>query len=62
MSEHFLPRHKPWLKDGNKWAMHWGGWEVRSRTNYILGADSPLFHNILVRYARHKTDHYLVLQ
>ena len=23
---HFLPRHKPWLKDGCTWAMHRGRW------------------------------------
>ena len=33
MSGHILPRHKTWLKDGRKWAMHRGGREVRSRTN-----------------------------
>ena len=28
MSGHFLPRHKPWLKDGLTWVMHQGGREV----------------------------------
>ena len=36
MSRHFLPRHKPWLKYVCTWAMHRGGQEVRSRTDYIL--------------------------
>ena len=60
-SGHFLPRHNTWLKDGHTWAMHLGGQEVRSRTNYILGTDSCLFQNITVRDASHNTDHYLVL-
>ena len=37
------------------------GWEVRSRTNYILGTDCRLLQNVAVRDARHNTDHYLVL-
>ena len=57
MSGHFLPQHKPWLKDGHTWAMHRGGRDVRSRTNCILGTDSSLFQNIAVRDARQKTDH-----
>ena len=60
-SGHFLPRHKPRLKDGCTWAMHWGGREVRSRTDYILGTDNHLFQNVAVLDARHNTDHYLVL-
>ena len=61
MSVHFLPRHKPWLKYVHTWAMHWGGGEVRSRTDYTLGIDSRLFHNAEIRDARHNKDHYLVL-
>ena len=30
VNSHFLPRHKPWLKDGCTWAMHRGGREIRS--------------------------------
>ena len=41
--------------------MHWGGREVRSRTDYILGTDNHLFQNVAVLDARHNTDHYLVL-
>ena len=36
MSRHFLPHHKPRLKDGHIWTMRRGGWDVRSLTNYIL--------------------------
>ena len=61
MSRNFLPWHNLWLKDRRTWAMHQGGREVCSRTNYILGTESCLFHNIAVRDARHNTDHYLVL-
>ena len=61
MIGHFLQRNKLWLKDGRIWAMHRGGREVRSRTDYILGIDSRLFQNVVVRDARHNKDHYLVL-
>ena len=61
MSGHFLQRHKPWLKDGIKWSMHWGGWKVRSQTDYILGTYSRMFQNVAVRDTIHNTDHYLVL-
>ena len=36
-SGHFLPRHKPWLKDGRTWSIHRRGQEVHSHTEYILG-------------------------
>ena len=61
MIGHFLPKHKPWLKDGHTRAMYRGVWEVHSRTNYILGIDSHLLQNIAVRDESHNTDHYLVL-
>ena len=61
ISRHFIPRHKLWLKDGRTWAMHRGGWEVRSWTDYILVTDSHLFQNVAVQDARHNTNHYLVL-
>ena len=60
MSRHFLPP-KMWLKDGKAWCMHWGGRELRSRTNYILGTDCRLLQNVAVGDARHNTYHYLVL-
>ena len=41
--------------------MQWGGQEVRSQNNYILGTDSRLLQNVAVWYARNNTDHYLVL-
>ena len=37
------------------------GREVRSRTDYILGADIRLFRNVTVRDPRHNLDHYMVL-
>ena len=61
MISHFLPRHKPWLKYDRTWTMHRGVQEVRSCTGYILGTESRLFQNVVVRDARHNTDHYLVL-
>ena len=34
---------------------------MHSRANYILGTDRRLLQNVVVRYAWHNTDHYLVL-
>ena len=61
-SVHFLPRHKPLLKDDRIWSMNWCVQEVRSQTDYILGTDSHLFQNVAVQDARHNTNHYLVLR
>ena len=61
MSDHFLTRHKLWLKDGRTRAMKRGDREVRSRTDWILGTDSHMFQNVAVWDTRHNTDHYLVL-
>ena len=60
MSTHFIPRQKPWLRDGCTWSMIQGGLEVRSRTNYLLGTDRHLFQNVLVRDVHPNSDHYLV--
>ena len=35
--------------------------EVRSWTDYILGTDCRLFHNVTVRDSRYNSEHYLVL-
>ena len=37
------------------------GREVRSRTDYILGAELYLFRNVFVRNPRHNSDHYFIL-
>ena len=61
MSVHFLPRRRSWCRDGRTWIMIWAGWEVRSRTDYILGMDHHLFWNVSVRDPRHKSYHYMVM-
>ena len=61
MSGHFLSQQKTWLKDGRTWDMQWGGQEVRSQTDYVLGIDSCLFQNVAVWNARNNTYHYLIL-
>ena len=43
MPEHFLPRRRSWCRDGRTWRMIREGREVRSRMDYILGADFRLF-------------------
>ena len=59
--DHFLPRSKTWLRDGQTWSMIHMGWEVRSRTDYILGTDHRLLQNVVVQDVRHNKNHYLVL-
>ena len=61
MSGHFLPRRKPWLRNGRTWIMLRGGQEVRSCTNYLLGTYLRLLQNVTVWYARQNTDQYLVM-
>ena len=61
MNIHFLPQHRLWLKDVRTWAMHRGGREVRSQTNYILGTYSRMLQNVAVWYVQHNTNHYLVM-
>ena len=61
MIGNFLPRRKPWLRDGRMLSMLYGGKEVRSQTSYILGTYRPLLQNVVVRGVYHNTDHYLVL-
>ena len=60
MSCRLLPGRKPWLRDGRTCSMLHLSYELRSRTNYILGIDR-LLHNVAVWDARHNIDHYLVL-
>ena len=61
MGAHFFPRRKPWLRDGHTWSMLRGGREVGSQTDYILGTDRHLLHNVSVHDARHNTYRYLVM-
>ena len=48
MNSHFLPWRKPWLRDGRKWIILYGGREVHSRNDYILGTDRRLLQNLVV--------------
>ena len=61
MAAHFLPRRRPWCRDGRTWSMLQKGREVRSWMDYILGTDHRLFGNVSVRDPRHNSDHYMVL-
>ena len=61
LSDHFLPQHKPWLRDCSTWCMRRGGQEVRSRTDYILSTYHCLIQNVAVRDVRHNMEHDLVL-
>ena len=53
MRRHLFPIHKPRLKDGRTCAMHWGGQEVHSWTDYILGTYSRILQNVVFQDARH---------
>ena len=61
MSAHFLPRRRPWCRDGRTWSMLKKGREVQYRKDYILGTDRRLFGNVSIREPRHNSDHYMVL-
>ena len=61
MLNHFLPQWCAWFQDGRTWIMVRAGREVRSRTDYILGTDRPLFRNVTIRHPHHNLHHYLVL-
>ena len=61
MSAHFLPRRRPWCRDGRTWSMLKKGREVQYRKDYILGTDLRLFGNVSIREPRHNSDHYMVL-
>ena len=61
MGLNFLPQHKPWLKYRCTWRMQRNGQDIRSWTEYILGADCRLFQSVAVRDTRHLLDHYMVL-
>ena len=39
MINHFLPRRKPWLRDGRTWSMRHRDQVVRSQTDYLLGME-----------------------
>ena len=53
MLAHFLPKRRPWCRDGRTWSMLKRGREVRSRTYYILGTDCRLFGNVSAQDPRH---------
>ena len=46
LSGHFLPLHKPCLKDGRTLCVCFRGREERSWTDYILGTDRHLLQNL----------------
>ena len=60
MSSHIFPRCKNWSRDVRTWIMRHGYQVVKSRTDYLLVTDHSLYKNLLVQYARHNNDQYLV--
>ena len=61
MVRRFQPRERRWCRDRRTWGLIRKGREVRSRTDYILGADRRLFRNVAVQESWHNSDHYMVL-
>ena len=59
--EHFLLRLRPWRRDRQSWETVRQGRELRSWTDYILGSDFQIFRNMIVRYLRHNSDHFMVM-
>ena len=58
MMEHFLSPKLLWMRDGYTWSMLCCFQEVRSWTDFILGAYCCLFHNMAVWDPRNDTNHY----
>ena len=56
---HFLPRRWAWCQDRRTWSMRRQGRVVRSQTDYILGSDRQIFHNVAVQEPRHNFDHFM---
>ena len=61
MWDYFLPQWRPWCQVRRTWSMVWLWREVRSRMDYILGADLHLFRNVAARDQQHNLNHYMVL-
>ena len=59
--DHFLLRLRPWRRDRQSWETVRQGRELRSWTDYILGSDCQIFWNMIVRYPRHNSDHFMVM-
>ena len=61
LAGHYLIQRREWCKDQRMWAVVRYGMEVRSRTDYTLGYDRQIFHNVDVQDPRHNSDHIMVL-
>ena len=55
-TKHFLPYKLPLMQDGRMSSMLRHGQEVRYQTDYILGTERCLFHNVDVRDPMQNTD------
>ena len=61
MLAHFLPQRHHWCQYRRTWIMVILGRKLQSQKDYILGTYCRLFRNVSVRYLRHNSDHYMVL-
>ena len=61
MSAYFLLRRKYWSRDSHTWSIRCGDRVVCSWIDFLLGTDCRLYQNMLVWYAQHNSDNYLVL-
>ena len=60
MSAHLLPRWRAWNLYQRPWVVVKQGRLMRSRTDYMLGSDLQIFHNVAVQDPRHNFGHYTI--
>ena len=57
----FFPRQQTWCQDWRIWSTVRQGRVVQSRTDYILGSNRQMFHNVAVRDPRNNSYHFMVV-
>ena len=61
MGAHFIPQRNLWAINGCNCSMLCRFWQVRHRTDYLMGMDHCLFQNVSLWYAHHNICHYLFM-
>ena len=55
ISAQFLPRRRDWNWYQRPWAVVKQGRLMRSQTDYIMGSDRQIFHNVAVQDSQHNS-------